>query len=69
MKTNVQKVHLAIAKVGHDTNMHKAKDEVYNELHGCCKYEREKSKKKKLKSSGCSGSKDALKKGSCCGKS
>lgn len=39
-KTNVHKVHMAIAKVGHDTEMHKAKDEVYNKLPGCCKYDR-----------------------------
>lgn len=45
-KTNVHKVHMAIAKVGHDTDLHKAKDEVYNELPGCCKYERSSDKKK-----------------------
>ena len=39
-KTNVHKVHMAVAKVGHDTKMHKASDEVYNKLPGCCKYER-----------------------------
>lgn len=45
-KTDVHKVHMAIAKVGHDTDMHKAKDEVYNELPGCCKYERPKAAQK-----------------------
>jgi copper chaperone CopZ len=39
-KTDVHKVHMAIAKAGHDTKMHKAKDEVYNELPGCCQYDR-----------------------------
>jgi periplasmic mercuric ion binding protein len=39
-KTNVDKVETAIAKVGHDTPLHKASDEVYNALPGCCKYER-----------------------------
>ena len=39
-KTNIHKVHMAIAKVGHDTKMHKASDEVYNKLPACCKYER-----------------------------
>ncbi len=39
-KTDVDKVQLAIAKVGHDTPKHKAKDEVYNKLHGCCQYDR-----------------------------
>jgi periplasmic mercuric ion binding protein len=41
-KTNSDKVHLAVAKVGHDTDKQKAKDEVYNNLHSCCKYERPK---------------------------
>lgn len=44
-KTDVHKVHMAIAKVGHDTDMHKAKDETYNSLPGCCKYERAETKK------------------------
>ncbi len=39
-KVDVHKVHVAIAKAGHDTNMHKADDETYNKLPGCCKYER-----------------------------
>lgn len=39
-KTDVHKLHLAIAKVGHDTEKHKAKDDVYNNLAGCCKYKR-----------------------------
>ena len=39
-KTNIHKVHTAVAKVGHDTDLHKAKDEVYNNLPGCCKYDR-----------------------------
>lgn len=39
-KTNVNKIQMAIANVGHDTEMNKAKDEVYNGLPGCCKYER-----------------------------
>ena len=39
-KTSTDKVQMAIAKVGHDTGKHTAKDEVYNELPGCCKYDR-----------------------------
>lgn len=39
-KTDVDKIQIALAKVGHDTDKHKAKDEVYNKLPGCCKYER-----------------------------
>ena len=39
-KANIHKVHMAIAQAGHDTEMHKASDEVYDKLPGCCKYER-----------------------------
>lgn len=39
-KTNIHKIHMAVAAAGHDTSMHKAKDEVYNNLPDCCKYER-----------------------------
>ncbi|WP_372950215.1 heavy-metal-associated domain-containing protein [Mariniphaga sp.] len=39
-KTSTDKIEMAIAKVGHDTPHHKSKDEVYNELPGCCKYDR-----------------------------
>lgn len=39
-KVDIHKVHMAIAKAGHDTKMHKASDEAYNKLPGCCKYER-----------------------------
>ena len=44
-KTSVHKVQMAIAKVGHDTPLHKASDEVYNALPGCCKYDRTEAKK------------------------
>lgn len=47
-KTDVHKVQEAIAKVGHDTDMHKASDEAYNKVEGCCKYERAKSETKKV---------------------
>lgn len=39
-KTDIQKVQMAIAKVGHDTEIHKAKDETYNVLPECCQYDR-----------------------------
>ena len=39
-KTDIHQVHMAIAKAGHDTEMHKASDEAYDQLPGCCKYER-----------------------------
>ncbi|RZT95979.1 copper chaperone CopZ [Ancylomarina subtilis] len=41
-KTDLHKVHMAIAKAGHDTDMHKASDEAYKKLAGCCQYERAK---------------------------
>ena len=40
-KTDLQKIEQAIAKVGHDTDKCRAKDETYNSLPGCCKYDRE----------------------------
>ena len=37
-QTDVKTVQKAIAAVGHDAGPVKASDEVYNKLHGCCKY-------------------------------
>jgi copper chaperone CopZ len=42
-KVKLSDIHKAVAKVGHDTELEKADDQVYNKLHSCCKYEREKS--------------------------
>ncbi len=39
-KTDVEKIQQAIAFVGYDTELFKATDESYNNLHYCCKYER-----------------------------
>ena len=39
-KTNLTAIHQAIADVGYDTKEIRAKDEVYNKLHSCCKYDR-----------------------------
>lgn len=39
-KTDIHKIHVAIAAKGHDTEMHKSKDDIYNKLPGCCQYER-----------------------------
>lgn len=49
-KTNVDKIQKAVVKVGHDTEMYKADDEVYSKLPACCKYERT----TKQTNSGCS---------------
>ncbi len=68
-KTDIHKIHMAIAKVGHDSDMHKAANEDYDKLHGCCQYDRPKSKanmnghKGHEKSEGTSS-----KTRSCCGK-
>lgn len=45
-KTDIHKVNMAIAKTGYDTEMHKAKDEDYNKLNACCKYDRAEPKMK-----------------------
>jgi mercuric ion binding protein len=37
---NIHQIHMAIAKAGHDTKMHKASNVTYDNLPGCCKYER-----------------------------
>ena len=43
-KTSLDKIEVAIAKVGHDTPKHKATEDVYNKLPDCCKYERAEQK-------------------------
>lgn len=44
-KTSIAAVKKGIAKVGHDTEGVKATQEDYDNLHSCCKYEREDTKK------------------------
>ena len=39
-KTDVKKIHKAMAKVGHDTDLERADDKVYSDLPGCCHYDR-----------------------------
>lgn len=39
-KTSTDEIQKVIARVGHDTPKYKAKDEVYDQLPECCKYER-----------------------------
>ena len=39
-KCTKEDVAKAIAAVGHDTDLIKAPDAVYDEMHGCCQYER-----------------------------
>ncbi|WP_442265358.1 heavy-metal-associated domain-containing protein [Tenacibaculum sp. ZS6-P6] len=52
-KTDKKKVCQSVANVGHDSKEIKATQEVYDNLHGCCKYRDEEVKedhKKKQKS-------------------
>ncbi len=41
-KTSAEKVHQAIAAAGYDTDQVRGNDTAYNNLHGCCQYERKK---------------------------
>jgi periplasmic mercuric ion binding protein len=41
-KTSTLTIQKAIAAAGYDTEQVRAEDEVYNDLHKCCKYERKK---------------------------
>jgi periplasmic mercuric ion binding protein len=46
-KCSVDDVHKAITLVGHDTDKMRADDEVYQNLHHCCLYDRKPLKTKK----------------------
>jgi copper chaperone CopZ len=39
-KITLPTIHKKIASVGYDTALETASDDVYNNLHGCCQYER-----------------------------
>lgn len=39
-KCQLAQIEKSIAKAGHDTENHKAKKEDYDNLHGCCQYDR-----------------------------
>ncbi len=39
-KTNLMEIHNAIAASGYDTDMSKANDKAYENLAGCCQYDR-----------------------------
>ncbi len=38
---SLQDLHERCAEAGHDTALAKATDDVYNNLHGCCQYDRD----------------------------
>ena len=67
-KTDIHKVHSAIAKAGHDTEMHRASDETYEKLHNCCKYKRAEVKPAESSTNSPAGSCPQSKAAaSCCG--
>ena len=39
-KVDLDQIKLAVAASGYDSDSHRAPDEAYNNLHGCCQYER-----------------------------
>lgn len=43
-QVELETIHRAIAAAGHDTDLIRAEDSVYQDLHHCCKYERPKGK-------------------------
>lgn len=44
-KTSTERIQTAIAMAGHDTELFSASDKRYNELPGCCRYERDVNRK------------------------
>ncbi len=47
-KTSANDIKQAVADAGYDSDTHRAKDEVYNNLHHCCKYDRPAAKASKV---------------------
>ena len=61
--TSLSKIQEKVASVGHDNAGFKASDEVYNKLHGCCKYDRTSAEQTMTATSCCKDGK--CKDGSC----
>ncbi|HMO32487.1 MAG TPA: hypothetical protein PKE63_07540 [Lacibacter sp.] len=67
-KTSEDKIQKGIADVGYDNEKYTAPDEVYNNLHGCCKYDRKTASAPAaagaccMKEGKCEGNKDCCKK-------
>lgn len=71
--TTLASIQQKVAAVGHDNAGAKASDDVYNKLHGCCKYDRTAAPKSTEKESCCSEGEsckhdDSKAAGSCCDK-
>ena len=61
-KTNGDKIQQAIAGAGYDTEKFTADQSVYDQLHGCCKYDR---KEASASAAGDSAKEDCCKDGKC----
>ena len=69
--SNTAKIQKNIAKAGYDTKDFKATDEAYNQLHSCCKYDRDEMKAEccggaQCKEVGCMKDGKCTKDASCC---
>lgn len=40
LKTSLDEILRRVADAGYDNQMHKTNEDIYNRLHGCCKYDR-----------------------------
>lgn len=67
-KTSSTKIQQAVANAGYDTQDVTAPVEVYNKLHGCCKYDRKDAAAAEAccKDSACGTDKDNCKQKACC---
>jgi periplasmic mercuric ion binding protein len=67
--SNAGKIQQAVAAAGYDTKDVKAPDAAYEKLHGCCKYDRQKSatsaKACEMKDGKCIGEAQCIEKGCC----
>jgi len=64
-KTSVAKIEKKVASVGYDTQNETAPEEVYNNLHGCCQYDRKSTEVKESTSMSCCKDKASCKKDCC----
>ena len=65
-KTSLENIEKAVAAVGHDTKNFSASDEVYNELHGCCQYDRKVTEGKIAMAAACCKTHDKCMTDKCC---
>ncbi|MBA2500859.1 MAG: cation transporter [Chitinophagaceae bacterium] len=63
--SNNAKIQKAVAATGYDTKDVKASDEAYNNLHGCCKYERTGHDHATAAKDACCADKECCKDGKC----